>query len=81
MNAFSYPSKRGINFAKIRGFKVTDYKRPSCPIPRTYRDTYSDGWRRLATSKLGGYGSPLVWAPGKGPTRGGRHPVVVGAAV
>ena len=25
MNAFSYPSKRGINFAKIRGFKVTDY--------------------------------------------------------
>ena len=26
MNAFSYPSKRGINFAKIRGFKVTDYR-------------------------------------------------------
>ena len=26
MNAFFYPSKRGINFAKIRGFKVTDYK-------------------------------------------------------
>ena len=25
MNAFFYPSKRGINFAKIRGFKVTDY--------------------------------------------------------
>ena len=25
MNAFSLPSKRGINFAKIRGFKVTDY--------------------------------------------------------
>ena len=25
MNAFSYPSKREINFAKIRGFKVTDY--------------------------------------------------------
>ena len=25
MNAFSYPSKRGINFAKIRGFKDTDY--------------------------------------------------------
>ena len=27
MNAFFYPSKRGINFAKIRGFKVTDYKK------------------------------------------------------
>ena len=27
MNAFFYPSKRGINFAKIRGFKVTDYSR------------------------------------------------------
>ena len=26
MNAFFYPSKRGINFAKIRGFKVTDYR-------------------------------------------------------
>ena len=26
MNAFFYPSKRGINFAKIRGFKFTDYK-------------------------------------------------------
>ena len=25
MNAFFYHSKRGINFAKIRGFKVTDY--------------------------------------------------------
>ena len=25
MNAFFYPSKRGINFAKIRGFKFTDY--------------------------------------------------------
>ena len=25
MNAFFYPSNRGINFAKIRGFKVTDY--------------------------------------------------------
>lgn len=25
MNAFSLPSKREINFAKIRGFKVTDY--------------------------------------------------------
>ena len=37
--------------------------------------------RRLATSRLGGYGSPLAWAPGKGPTRGGRHPAVVGAAV
>ena len=24
-------------------------------------------WRHLATSSLGGYGSPLVWAPGKGP--------------
>ena len=23
---FSPPLKRGINFAKIRGFKVTDYK-------------------------------------------------------
>ena len=29
MNAFSYPSKRGINFAKIRGFKVTDYRVPA----------------------------------------------------
>ena len=27
MNAFFYPSKRGINFAKIRGFKFTDYTR------------------------------------------------------
>ena len=27
MNAFFYPSNRGINFAKIRGFKVTDYTR------------------------------------------------------
>jgi len=27
-------------------------------------------------SGLGGYGSPLAWAPGKGPTRGGRHPAV-----
>ena len=27
MNAFFYPSKRGINFAKIRGFKFTDYRR------------------------------------------------------
>ena len=26
MNAFFYHSKRGINFAKIRGFKVTDYR-------------------------------------------------------
>ena len=26
MNAFFIPSNRGINFAKIRGFKVTDYK-------------------------------------------------------
>ena len=25
MNAFFLPSKRGFNFAKIRGFKVTDY--------------------------------------------------------
>ena len=25
MNAFSVPPNRGINFAKIRGFKVTDY--------------------------------------------------------
>ena len=57
MNAFFLPSKRGINFAKIRGFKVTDYSRH----------------RRLATSRLGGYGSPLAWALGKGPTRGGRH--------
>jgi len=24
MNAFSYPSKRGINFAKIRGFGGLD---------------------------------------------------------
>ena len=28
MNAFFYHSKRGINFAKIRGFKVTDYTSP-----------------------------------------------------
>ncbi len=27
MNAFSLPSKQGIYFAKIRGNKVTDYKR------------------------------------------------------
>ena len=32
MNAFFYPSKRGINFAKIRGFKVTDYIGRRCPI-------------------------------------------------
>ena len=38
-------------------------------------DTFVGRHRRLATSKLGGYGSPLAWAPGKGPTRGGRHPV------
>lgn len=25
MNAFFYPLNRGINFAKIREFKVTDY--------------------------------------------------------
>ena len=25
MNAFFFPLKQGINFAKIRGFKVTDY--------------------------------------------------------
>ena len=31
MNAFFYPSKRGINFAKIRGFKVTDYKSGQSP--------------------------------------------------
>ena len=31
MNAFFYPSKRGINFAKIRGFKVTDYT-PSAKV-------------------------------------------------
>ena len=30
MNAFFYPSKRGINFAKIRGFKVTDYSTLGC---------------------------------------------------
>ena len=33
MNAFFYPSKRGINFAKIRGFKVTDYKQSGAPGP------------------------------------------------
>ena len=26
---FFLPSKRGFNFAKIRGFKVTDYKGPT----------------------------------------------------
>ena len=36
-------------------------------------DTFVGRRRRLATSRLGGYGSPLAWAPGKGPTRGGRH--------
>ena len=35
MNAFFYPSKRGINFAKIRGFKVTDY-RPGAPQWQRY---------------------------------------------
>ena len=29
-------------------------------------------------TRLGGYGSPLAWAPGKGPTRGGRHPAAWG---
>ena len=41
MNAFFYPSKRGINFAKIRGFKVTDYniRRRAIPIsPRGERN-------------------------------------------
>ena len=32
MNAFSLPSKREINFAKIRGFKVTDYTGTERPI-------------------------------------------------
>ena len=40
MNAFSYPSKRGINFAKIRGFKVTDYT--GGQIPRT--GPWNDGF-------------------------------------
>ena len=40
-------------------------------------DTFVGRHRRLATSRLGGYGSPLAWAPGKGPTRGGRHPAAV----
>ena len=35
--------------------------------------TFVGRHRRLATSRLGGYGSPLAWAPGKGPTRVGRH--------
>ena len=41
MNAFSYPSKRGINFAKIRGFKVTDYN----PHARgqSVRETHAPG--------------------------------------
>ena len=51
---------------------------PTTVTARTYGGSRNlmatGGWRRLATSKLGGYGSPLAWAPGKGPTRGGRHP-------
>ena len=35
MNAFFYHSKRGINFAKIRGFKVTDYMSDSEPFDGT----------------------------------------------
>lgn len=34
MNAFFYPSKRGINFAKIRGFKFTDYSAEEVADPR-----------------------------------------------
>ena len=38
MNAFFYPSKRGINFAKIRGFKVTDYRLAGALLRRKAAD-------------------------------------------
>ena len=49
MNAFFYPSKRGINFAKIRGFKVTDY---NSDITRREIPCYASGRRRNSDREL-----------------------------
>ena len=57
MNAFFYPSKRGINFAKIRGFKFTDYtRRCASGATKSRRGIHNDkNWKKPKGRKAGGF--------------------------
>ena len=61
MNAFFFPLKRGIDFAKIRGFKVTDYTggftrfrnaRQFCSFAGLTPDRYDSGTSVRSKAKI-----------------------------